>query len=162
MKRHNIPSSAAVRRLIMALSFGLLVATGAVQAYENPVDSITNTQALGFPDVDMEVEDYDAPFQRTGPLVTDTRLFEKIVPGLPASEVKSLFGEPLAKTDGTAGKAWDYNFTLALPVSNNRIVCQYKVVFDDSQQVEEAVWRRRQCARLITEASAAASAGSVQ
>ena len=103
----------------------------------------------------METSDYAPPYQRSGPAVSDLQVFNRIQPGLPASQVKALLGAPLTQTDGKQGEEWDYNFTLTLPnSSNDRLVCQYKVVFDDQQQVKEALWRRRQCPRVIAAAKA--------
>lgn len=142
-------------RLIPALLAGGILAMGITgcATRSNPVDSASNPQNLEFSNIDMEDSDYAPPYQRSGPVVEDLEVFNKIRPGVPAAQVKTLLGAPLTQTDGKQGEEWDYNFTLALPNANgDRLVCQYKVVFDDQQQVKEALWRRRQCPRAIAAA----------
>lgn len=136
------------------LATGLLAAVGAAHAGDNPVDPVSNPQGLEFPDVEMEIPEYAAPFQRTGRLVTDAELFRQVVPGMPAARVQSLLGKPLNHTSDGLGKEWNYNFTLLMPVSRNHLVCQYKVVFDSQQRVEDAVWRRDQCLDIVNQAAA--------
>ncbi len=122
-----------------------LWAAGAAQA-ANPIDPVSNPDKLDYPDVQMELPDYDEPFQRDG-VMSQPQRFRQIVPGLPAAEVVRLIGRPLE--GASAGATWDYNFTFRLPRSENYIVCQYKVVFDARQQVKEAAWRRHQCLDIV-------------
>src|SRR3546814_9895268 len=124
------------------LAGGLVV--GAAPASANPVDPVSNPDKLKYSDVEMKIPDYDVPFKRDG-LVSNPDVFKQIVQGVPASEVQTLIGDPLGKTSGSQGPEWNYNFTLLLPRSENYMVCQYKVVFDGTEQVKETVWRSRQC-----------------
>ena len=63
-------------------------------------------------------------------------------------QVQALLGAPLTQASGSRGQEWDYNLKFRLPQSDNYLVCQYKVVFDEQQSVRESVWRRRQCQDL--------------
>lgn len=152
MKTHNTIPNAARKLIVAVLAGGALAATGC--AHNNPVDPVTNPQGLEYADVDMEIPEYDATFARTGTLVRDTSLFNRITPGIPAAQVKQLLGKPRRITSGKLGKEWNYNFTLVMPVSENYLVCQYKVVFDDKQRVRETVWRRDQCLDVVQQTAA--------
>ncbi|WP_323011989.1 hypothetical protein [Castellaniella sp.] len=50
-----------------------------------------------------------------------------------------------------SGSVWNYHIKLAMPESNNFLVCQYKVLFDAQEQVKEDIWRRHQCLDIINE-----------
>ena len=65
-----------------------------------------------------------------------------------ATQVQALLGQPLKQSTGPRGQAWDYNLKFRVPRSNDYLVCQYKVVFNEQQAVRESVWRRRQCKDL--------------
>lgn len=149
MKTHDTVPKVARKVMTLMLAGGVLAATGTVCARENPVDPVTNPEALDFADVEMTIEEYAEPFQRTGKLVRNTDIFREIVPGMPSTRVQSLLGEPLSKTSGELGKEWNYHFTLVLPVSGSYLVCQYKVVLDGERRVKETVWRRDQCRSIV-------------
>ncbi len=134
-----------LRRAAAGAAILALWAAGAAQA-ANPVDPVSNPGKLSYPDVQMELPDYDEPFQRDG-IMSQPQRFRQIVPGLPAADVVRLIGRPLES--GPADGAWNYNFTFRLPRSQNYMVCQYKVVFDAEQRVEEAAWRRHQCLDIV-------------
>lgn len=151
MTQHNFGTHNRLS-LTAVLAAGLLAAASSAWAYDNPVDPVSNPQGLQFSDVEMDMPKYAAPFQRTG-RTGDKAVFAEIVAGLPASQVQSLLGQPLAKTQGKQGSEWNYNFVLRLPQSENHIVCQYKVVFDDNQQVSETTWRRDQCLNIAQQAA---------
>lgn len=149
MTTHDTVTNITRKVITLVLAGGLLAATGTLCARENPVDPVTNPEALEFGDVKMKVEEYAEPFQRTGTLVKDTSVFKKIVSGMPAARVQTLLGKPLEKSGGELGGEWNYHFTLTMPVSGSHLVCQYKVVFDDEQRVKETVWRRDQCRSIV-------------
>ncbi len=138
-------STGARRAVWTAIATATLWTAGAAQA-ANPVDPVSNPGKLTYPDVQMELPDYDEPFQRDG-VMTQPQRFRQIVPGVPAPEVVRLIGQPLEGEPGA--EAWHYNFTFQLPRSQNFMVCQYKVVFDGQQQVKEAAWRRHQCLDIV-------------
>ncbi|MCK9507108.1 MAG: hypothetical protein M0Q54_01600 [Pigmentiphaga sp.] len=130
--------------VVALLATAALWMTGAAQA-ANPIDRVSNPERLNYPDVEMELPDYDEPFQRPG-VMTQTQRFQQIVAGLPAQEVVRLIGQPL-EADSKAD-AWHYNFTFQLPHSQNYLVCQYTVVLE-GEHVKTAAWRRRQCLDLV-------------
>lgn len=143
--RRALGMAGATALRVAAIAALALWAAGAAQA-ANPIDPVSNPGKLDYPDVQMELPDYDEPFQRDG-VMSQPQRFRQIVPGLPAAEVVRLIGRPLE--GASAGATWDYNFTFRLPRSENYIVCQYKVVFDTRQQVKEAAWRRHQCLDIV-------------
>lgn len=141
------------KRVVTLLAVCLFAVIGSGCAtHNNSYDPVTNPHALNFSDVDMELSEYAPPFQRSGPVITNLQVFEKIRSGITASKVKSLLGEPLSRTNGELGREWNYNLTLIMPESDNYRVCQYKVVFDDQKRVKQALWRRRQCRRIVAAA----------
>lgn len=142
--------------LLLAAGLGAAAAS-ALAGQNNPVDRISNPDALVFTDVSVGPGGFTEAFVRDGVLVTPER-FSAIVPGLPQEQVRARLGNPLREQDGKRGREWDYNFKFALAPSSNFIVCQYKVVFDDTQHVvREQVWRRRQCQQLVQAGSSSAS-----
>ncbi|OWT54433.1 outer membrane protein assembly factor BamE domain-containing protein [Candidimonas nitroreducens] len=135
-----------------ALSAVVLAIAGCA-AHHNPNDPVSNPDKLKYSDVNMTIPEYDVPFKRDG-AVENPALFRQIVPGMQAQAVAGKLGQPLSRTNGQDGPEWNYNFTLRMPASQNYLVCQYKVVFDDSQrQVKETVWRRRQCLDIVNGAA---------
>ena len=126
----------------------ILAATIATVSYANPLDEVSNPEALEYADVDIAPEEMNPDFIRDG-IVSDASVFAKIVAGLDEDEVRSLLGNPLSQ----GGREWDYNFQLKMEQSANYFVCQYKVVFDENALVEETVWRRRQCKQLAEAAA---------
>lgn len=152
MNTENSIARTVTRNIVTVLLAGCVLAmAGCLNARQNPVDPVTNPQGLDFDDVTMETEDYAPPFQRRGQFVSDVRLLKKIAPGVPAAKVTSLLGKPLSQTSGEAGEEWNYHVTVPLPASENYLVCQYKVVFDDQERVKGTVWRRHQCPQLIAQ-----------
>ncbi|RYF83166.1 MAG: outer membrane protein assembly factor BamE [Comamonadaceae bacterium] len=132
----------------------MLACASAVSARENPVDPVSNPSHLVYGNVETRSPDFGESFLRDG-VVSQTAGFARIAAGLPAAEVASQLGEPLRKGSGAHGQEWDYNFKFRLSPSNNYMVCQYKVVFDDSKNVvRETAWRRKQCLDLVTQAGA--------
>lgn len=120
-------------------------ATAPVAGQSNPVDRVSNPTARDYTDVEISPQDMSPSFVRDG-VVAEPQLFSTIRAGLAQSEVRARLGEPLQMR----GRAWDYNFQLKMPDSENYLVCQYKVMFDRSQFVQNTVWRRRQCQRIAS------------
>lgn len=139
--------SIATATLALSIIAGVSALPLAATAHVNPVDPISNPQRKDFTNVSIQPRDMAAPFVRDGALTGPER-FAPIRAGLPQADVQNLLGEPLTKQ----GATWDYNFKFALPQSQNYLVCQYKVTFDQSAVVSEATWRRRQCQDLAAAA----------
>ena len=128
------------------LATGLWASTGATafaKGPSNPVDRVSNPRAFDYPNAEIGVRDMKELFVRDG-IVTEPQLFATVKAGLTQTELRSMLGEPLRQQ----GARWDYNFRLKMPHSENFLVCQYKVVFDEQQLVRDTVWRRRQCQQL--------------
>lgn len=141
---------------LSGLALGLTLVAAAIPAVarENPVDPVSNPDKLEYRDVDARRPDFREPFLRDG-VVTEPAAFRQITAGLAAAQVQSRLGQPVREAAGPRGPEWDYNFKFRLPESSNYLVCQYKVVLDEGKQaVREAVWRRKQCLDLVSNAAA--------
>ena len=115
----------------------------------NPVDVVSNPAKLEYRDVDARRPDFKEPFLRDGS-ISQAQRFPEVPAGLPPTQVKNLLGQPLLVSQGPQGTEWDYNFKFKLPQSENFLVCQYKVVFDDTKEiVRRTSWRRQQCLDLV-------------
>ena len=131
---------------LLAASLGAGAGTPAFAGgHTNPVDRVSNPGALDFPDVQVRLPDLNAPFVRDG-VVTEPHRFAAIVPGLPQADVSAALGQPHRRQGGQ----WGYDFKFAMPQSQSYLVCQYKVVFDEHQNVSDTAWRRRQCQQLTS------------
>lgn len=138
--------------LFALLASSLLLSACVAVGHHNPVDEKSNPDKLDYTDVEARHPDFKEPFLRDG-VVSYPAHFQQIVPGLKAEQVRQLLGQPLKEGQGPRGQEWDYNFKFRMLQSQNYLVCQYKVVFDESlQAVREAVWRRQQCQDLVTPA----------
>ena len=137
-----------IRFLSPCAALAALVLAGcAVGGHHNPIDPVSNAKQLDYTDVTARRPDFKELFLRDG-VVTRPAQFDAIQVGLQQPQVRQLLGEPVQQKTGPRGVEWDYNFKFRLPQSQNYLVCQYKVVFDDRQVVSEAAWRRRQCLQL--------------
>lgn len=125
-------------------------ASGVAYGQHNPVDRVSNPAAYAFTDVGIAPADMSPSFVRDG-VVTEPRRFAAITPGLEQTQVQRMLGAPVRQH----GQEWDYNFQFRMKQSENFLVCQYKVVFDERQLVHETVWRRRQCQQLASAESVA-------
>ncbi|MDQ0073391.1 outer membrane protein assembly factor BamE (lipoprotein component of BamABCDE complex) [Variovorax boronicumulans] len=141
---HASPTVAA-----FALAAALLGATTHVAARDNPVDAVSNPDKLDYRDVEARRPDFKEPFLRDG-IVSRPERFREIKPGINQAQVLAVLGQALRQQPGALGTEWDYQFKFQMPRSANYLVCQYKVVFDGSQTVRSAVWRRRQCLDLVS------------
>lgn len=136
----------AVALLLLGSGAGTM-GTALAQEHRNPVDQVSNPEALNYTDVVIGMRDLTEPFQRDGP-IREPRFFTTIRPGMAQAEIQSVLGQPLwqARSDK---REWNYNVKFRMPDSENYLVCQYKVVFDNKKLVKETVWRRRQCQQLV-------------
>lgn len=133
-------------------AIGLCMAGPALAGHRNPADAVSNPNGLRFTDVDGNRAGFTEVFVRDGAAVESSR-FREIAAGVPQAKVQTLLGHPLLAGNGKRGTEWDYTFKFLLAPSQNYVVCQYKVVFDDQQMVREQVWRRRQCQDLAQTAA---------
>lgn len=145
----NIETRIARAAKNVILASGLLVAGASWAA--NPVDPISNPESLAYPEVHMDLPDYDEPFQRAGIMLEPQRL-SQMAPGMAAEQVVTLLGWPLNEEGAAQSRHWDYNFTFKMPGSGHYLVCQYKVVLDQDRKLEKAFWRRHQCLDIANSA----------
>lgn len=131
----------------LVLAAAACIAMPAV-ARDNPEDAVSNPDKLQYSDVKVGYADMKPDFARDGVLAEQLGGIRSIQPGMAQEKVLQTLGEPLARTAGSKGQEWDYNFKLRQPQSGNLLVCQYKVVFDEVKEVRESVWRRQQCQQL--------------
>lgn len=129
---------------VVLLAAGQTLGAGAA-AGQNPVDPVSNPNALDYENVEARPAEMGPPFLRQGQFVDAQRL-AAIRPGVSESNVRAVLGQPLA--EDSLGGDWDYDVRFKLPQSQNVLVCQYKVRFDEERRVRETTWRRRQCERL--------------
>ncbi|MET3600836.1 outer membrane protein assembly factor BamE [Martelella mangrovi] len=103
---------------------------------------------MRFESVTPALTELDANFVRDGKPVT-VELVRQVEIGAAQEQVASLLGQPVQAAKRGNTSVWDYNlkFTTA---RDGEIVCQYKVLFDKTQKVDETVWRRPQCRDLMT------------
>jgi len=132
--------------------FGLVMTAAPVLAQSNPVDRVSNPNALDFTNVEVSPQEMNPPFVRHG-LVVEPQRLSSIGTGISGADVSAVLGEPLRKY-GARDAEWDYNVRLKMPQSENYLICQYKIVFDQHDLVLETVWRRRQCAQIASQQSA--------
>lgn len=128
------------------LAAGLCSVAAGTAFAANPVDQVSNPAARDYTDVEISPQEMGVPFVRDG-VVTRPQVFATIRAGLTQAQVRSTLGEPLRQQDARRPE-WEYNFRFRMPESQNFLVCQYKVVFDDQQLVRDTTWRRRQCQNL--------------
>jgi len=144
MKTSFSMKTAVASMLAAALAVGAGVAVAG-----NPVDKVTNLDALSYDDVQMKRPDFAEPFQRDGDVYEPQRL-GAIVPGTSVEELRAALGEPVERRNGKKGEEWDYHIKFQMPDSANYLVCQYKVVLNaERNAVAQTVWRRRQCRDIV-------------
>lgn len=151
MKNDTLMQLAVTKKPCKPYGVGAFLLSGllaAGMAWANPIDPVSNPERLSFPDIRMKMSDYDEPFQRDG-VLTKPEIFQQIKQGMNANQVVALIGQPLNANTQSQDKQWDYNFKFLMPVSDNHIVCQYKVVFDQNQLLENGYWRRHQCLDIV-------------
>lgn len=110
---------------------------------------VTELNVLGpdrdFPRVSKAYTDMDATFVRQGSGRTVEQV-SRIAIGSSKTQLVRAIGQPVsAYKDGS----WNFNVSFRLP-QGNRLICQYRVYFDASEQVAGTVWRRPQCADIAT------------
>ncbi|QDY69415.1 outer membrane protein assembly factor BamE [Qingshengfaniella alkalisoli] len=86
----------------------------------------------------------DAEYARAGTQLSVDQV-RQVTIGQSQDELYQLLGR--AKV-GYPDGSWEYHLSLPL-VGTDRLVCQYRVYFDEEDRVELAVWRRPQCADLV-------------
>lgn len=97
-----------------------------------------------FPRVWRAYPDMDARFARPGEPRTPAQVRAVQIGSTKVQLVRAV-GQPVS-----AYKDGSWNFDIALPLpQRNRLICQYRVFFDDQDRVAGTIWRRPQCAELV-------------
>jgi hypothetical protein len=100
--------------------------------------------AKDFPNAWRSYPSMDAKFSRTG-VPRSIAQVQRIAVGSTKNQLVNAVGQPVsAYQDGS----WNFNVALTLP-KLNRLICQYRVYFDDQGRVSGTAWRRPQCADII-------------
>ncbi|MFN4156233.1 MAG: hypothetical protein ACK4HF_16420 [Paracoccaceae bacterium] len=133
------------KRAVLALTLSLPLLAACVAG---PAPDRLNLVAPndGFSRVWREYPDMDARYARTGSRDTISAV-RRVAIGQDGATVQSAIGKPVV-IDPEAGMS-EYNLSLSL-AGRDRLVCQYRVYFDAEGKVKGSVWRRPQCADLVT------------
>lgn len=126
----------------------LLLALVPLGAAEAQNDDKLNRVApeVEFSSAERNYADLDARYAREGALREITQV-RRIAVGQSQDELQAALGPSAVEHDDGS-----YEYHLSLPLTRqDRLICQYRVFFDDRDKVASAVWRRPQCADLVLE-----------
>lgn len=130
---------------ISRLAVSVAIASVSISAAVAQPASTATRHTFTYTDVTTEVRKLDEPFLRRGAAVPVERV-NRIQPNVTARQVIALLGNPVSTSDGANGIEWEYHLSLPLDVKGtDRIVCQYKVLFNAQGLVTDTAWRRKQC-----------------
>ena len=134
----------AMRSVLTGMAAALALSFAGMAAAE--VDGLNQVDPdRGFARVWRAYTDMDARFVRDGTPRSAAQM-RGVAIGQTKAELTGLTGQPVsANRDGS----WNFNIKLPLP-QRNQLVCQYRVYFDDDERVTGSVWRRPQCADIVT------------
>lgn len=112
-------------------------------------DNVNTINGVGpdreFPRVWRDYQGLNKDFARVGTPRTVATI-RKIDIGSSKRQLVNAVGQPVsAYSDGS----WNFNVALPLP-QRNKLICQYRVYFDDADRVAGTLWRRPQCANIVT------------
>lgn len=128
--------------LLVSITLSLLPVNWAL------ADAVTELNVLAsdaaFPRVSRAFTDMDAQFVRRNFLRTVAQV-NQVQVGTAKTDLIRMVGQPVsAYSDGS----WNFDLSFRLP-QNNRIICQYRVFFDDQDRVAGTIWRRPQCTDIM-------------
>lgn len=128
---------------VLAVLFAVPAGLAQAQQAEDGTLNGVNPRA-GFSSVERAYPEMDARYARKG-TPRDIATVRSVAIGQSQAEVEALLGRP-ANRHGDGAQ----EFNLSLPLNQrDRLICQYRIFFDDDGEVERAVWRRHQCADLV-------------
>ena len=99
----------------------------------------------GFSDVDRAYPDMNEKYVRYGKSMNLAKI-RRVKLSQSRDDVTRILGKPV-----TAANDGSLYFVINLPyLKSSQFVCQYRVFFDSDEVVSATVWRRPQCANLVT------------
>lgn len=136
--------AAVAPMLILALLAGCVGAPGTHSPRTEPDQLNLVDPDENFGKVWRAYTEMDAPYSRTGNRLSVATV-RRVELGQGRAAVDRLIGSPVREQEGLA----EYN--LSLPTAApDRLICQLHVHFDAEGAVKATVWRRPQCADLVT------------
>ncbi len=140
------PKMLSFKRCLSVLGFGLAIAFAPVSSAF--ADAVTELNVLAtdasFPRVSRAYTAMDERFERRS-LVRTVDQVNRVEIGITKADLVRAVGQPVsAYGDGS----WNFNLAFRLP-QGNRIVCQYRVFFDEDEAVAGTIWRRPQCVDIM-------------
>lgn len=128
---------------LLTIALLVLLPPGAVGAQERDQLNQVNPQ-VEFVSVSRAYSDMNVRYARVGTRRQIAQV-RRIAVGQSKGELQTVLGRPATSYDDGS-----LEFNLSLPLTHrDRLICQYRVFFDDAGKVESAVWRRPQCAELV-------------
>ncbi|SEL93194.1 hypothetical protein SAMN05444413_12316 [Roseivivax marinus] len=137
-----LPTTFAALATSLTLAAGALSVAAEVPAVDrlNAVDP-----GLDFTRADRAYVSMDQQYSRVGTELSLDQV-RQVAVGQTRAELLTVLGRPIGQHQNGA---WE--FQLALPfLQDDQLICQYMVFFDGDDLLERAVWRRPQCADLVT------------
>ncbi|MEN9063230.1 outer membrane protein assembly factor BamE domain-containing protein [Ponticoccus litoralis] len=130
-------------RALLATALLLVLPPGTATAQTaNPAHQLD--PKAGFSSESRRYPDMNATYAREGHEERIARI-RSVQPGMSRLDLQRTLGRPaIGYRDGSL----EYHLSLSL-TGRDRLICQYRVFFDDDGAVERAAWRRPQCANLI-------------
>jgi outer membrane protein assembly factor BamE (lipoprotein component of BamABCDE complex) len=128
---------------LLTMALVAFLPVGPLAAQEEDLLNQVNPR-VGFTRVSRPYSTMDATYARTGTRRTIAQV-HRLEVGQTVAQVQAVLGGPqVGYTDGS------YEYHLSLPLTKrDRLICQYRVFFDDEGALTHAVWRRPQCAELV-------------
>ncbi len=128
--------------VVAALALGLMGPGAMAQAEVTGLNVVAPAES--FPRVWRDYPDMDSNYARAGTQRSPAQM-RGVALGQSKQQLVGHAGQPVsANQDGS----WNFNISLPLP-QRNRLICQYRVYFDQDGRVTGTAWRRPQCADIV-------------
>ncbi len=135
----------------VVLSLGVLAGCmnpggGATTGFHGKVDRLNMVDPnRNFSRVYRDYPSMDARFARNGTWKS-LRAVRQLAIGQSQAQVRRTLGKPVSVMESE-----NWNYVLHLPLDrDNRLVCQFRVYFDENNRLTGTLWRRPQCAEVAT------------
>ncbi|SDO88790.1 hypothetical protein SAMN05216196_11233 [Lutimaribacter pacificus] len=131
------------RSVLLTIALVALLPVGPAGAQQGDRLNQVNPR-VGFTSVSRAFPEMDARYARVGTRRNVAQV-RSIAVGQPLNDVRATLGSPaVGYNDGS------FEYHLSLPLTGrDRLICQYRVFFDDEGRLTHGVWRRPQCADLV-------------